>query len=479
MAGIAALLHLLQLLATALVLVSANAASPNCTSRCGNISIPCPFGVSAGCHREGFKLACNETYHPPKLFMNSSGVEVLEISAQDSTLCIDSGILTLARDEWLDGFIHMNCANNKQFDSNMFPIKYSAEKENLLVNSSLALVESNWRSKKNNVMVLQKAVSFETSLGASKGVLHTIPGVPIRTAVSWVFSNMSCAEASNSSDFGCLSDNSECLEYLKPDDSRGGHTSQCWHGYEGNPYVQHGCQDIDECTSQGEYSCFGQCINLIGSYTCTCPHGTTGNPPKQNGCSSTKSKNSGFAIAVGIGSSVGTLTIILRACSFNPFPKGIGELVDKDIAERMMFSLEELEKATNKFDEARELGGGGHGIVYKGILSDKRVVAIKKSKVEIQRETYDFINEVAILSQVNHRNVGKLFGCCLQTEVPSLVYEFISNGTLSDHLHVSTPLSVPWKDWQRIALETSRCLAYLHSAAYSSCELTKTDSLRC
>ncbi|XP_048542845.1 wall-associated receptor kinase 3-like [Triticum urartu] len=184
-------------------------------------------------------------------------------------------------------------ANNKQFDSNMFPIKYSAEKENLLVNSSLALVESNWRSKKNNVMVLQKAVSFETSLGASKGVLHTIPGVPIRTAVSWVFSNMSCAEASNSSDFGCLSDNSECLEYLKPDDSRGGHTSQCWHGYEGNPYVQHGCQDIDECTSQGEYSCFGQCINLIGSYTCTCPHGTTGNPPKQNGCSSTKSKNSG------------------------------------------------------------------------------------------------------------------------------------------------------------------------------------------
>lgn len=90
-----AALHLLQLLATMLLLASANVASRNCTSRCGSVRIPYPFGVGAGCHREGFELTCNETSDPPRLFLDNAGVQVLGISVKNGTLLIDGGVVSL------------------------------------------------------------------------------------------------------------------------------------------------------------------------------------------------------------------------------------------------------------------------------------------------------------------------------------------------------------------------------------------------
>ncbi|PQQ09062.1 wall-associated receptor kinase-like 20 [Prunus yedoensis var. nudiflora] len=104
-----------------------------------------------------------------------------------------------------------------------------------------------------------------------------------------------------------------------------------------------------------------------------------------------------------------------------------------------MFHLKEVKKATKGFSKDRVLGSGGFGEVYKGELEDGTVVAVKSAKV----------------------------GNIKSTEQPLMLYEYISNGTLSDHLHGKFSTFLDWKTRLRIALQTAEALTYLHSAAHT------------
>ncbi|XP_018681097.2 LEAF RUST 10 DISEASE-RESISTANCE LOCUS RECEPTOR-LIKE PROTEIN KINASE-like 1.2 isoform X2 [Musa acuminata AAA Group] len=131
-----------------------------------------------------------------------------------------------------------------------------------------------------------------------------------------------------------------------------------------------------------------------------------------------------------------------------------------------LFSYEELEQATNHFDESEELGDGGFGTVYKGKLRDGRIVAVKRLYENNYRRVEQFRNEIDILSRLRHPNLVNLYGCTSRSERELLlVYEFVQNGTVADHLHGSRASEgiLTWPVRLNIAVETADALAYLHA----------------
>jgi serine/threonine protein kinase len=143
-------------------------------------------------------------------------------------------------------------------------------------------------------------------------------------------------------------------------------------------------------------------------------------------------------------------------------------LTDGESNPTTLFSLKELEKATNGFADDQKLGVGGFGTVYKGTMESGLIVAVKRTNKLDTSGAQQFLNEMALLSQVNHRNLVRLHGCCLEREVPMLVYEYVPNGNLSEHLRgeKSSELGhLTWPKRMQIAIETAEALTYLHSEA--------------
>ncbi|XP_010273357.1 PREDICTED: wall-associated receptor kinase 2-like [Nelumbo nucifera] len=539
-------LILLQLLLwwpppTTAISSTVSTAKTGCQKKCGSVTVPYPFGLDddpISCYRERFKLHCNRSLDPPILYIGN--IEVLEISllpaqlrvlnyigydCYNSTSGNDKGFPSFkvnsrpftfsdTRNRFTvigcDNFARITGFNGRNFTSGCSMI--CNDQQSGFINGSCSgigccqtSIPKGFKSFKlyinsyhnhTDVLVFNPCAyaflvdsewyNFSVSdLGGYMDFYNrNRENVPM--VLDWAIENYTCETVSRiDPSYACRS-NSQCFN--SPNGR--GYLCNCSLGYQGNPYLDDGCQDIDECADEAMNECkspLAVCTNTPGSYTCYCPSGTVGDGRKTGtGCTAIQGKRSPV-MQIALGISFGILVVLFigswiywgiekrnqskRKEMF--FQQNGGLLLKQQLSScdgneeiAKIFTEEELKKATNNYDETRILGRGGYGIVYQGFLPNNRKVAIKKSKIMDENQVEQFINEVVVLSQINHKNVVKLLGCCLEAEVPLLVYEFITNGTLFHHIHdEGHKYSISWDDRLRIASETAAALAYLHSAA--------------
>ncbi|KAH7651418.1 Non-specific serine/threonine protein kinase protein [Dioscorea alata] len=128
------------------------------------------------------------------------------------------------------------------------------------------------------------------------------------------------------------------------------------------------------------------------------------------------------------------------------------------------FTLRQIKAATGNFDAANKLGEGGFGPVYKGVLPDGSAIAVKQLSAKSRQGNREFINEIGMISALQHPNLVRLFGCCIEGNQLLLIYEYMENNNLGNALfgRERERLNLDWKTRCRICLDIARGLAYLH-----------------
>ncbi|KAF4398398.1 hypothetical protein G4B88_025377 [Cannabis sativa] len=493
----------------------------SCLNSCGDFEIPYPFGLDDSCYLEPNYNVMNISVPDGKLTITGPVVRDCYSSDNGSRNSTPTRDITRALNEYfsvsfienkfysigcdnlatINGFRNGNsyttgcissCSFADEVDlkscSGVGCCKTSIPEE--LVNYNLKLGSYNNHSSvlsfnpcSYGFVMQEKEFNFSRLEDFSN-----VTNVPV--VLDWAVGFNSCETAKRNMETYSCKENSVCINSA----SRSGYLCQCSEGYQGNPYLSNGCIDIDECKQKPNLCGNGTCVNTDGSYKCSCLKGYT---PIQNEtlCSTQSLMNNDshsrnlIIIYSVLGSTFGTFFLLIGLWHLMKFiikrsnikrkeihfQRNGGLLLQQQLStheysleKTKLFSSEELEKATNNFDMDRILGQGGQGTVHKGMLTDGRIVAVKKSKIEGEAKIAEFINEVVILSQINHRNIVKLLGCCLETEVPLLVYEFIPNGTLAHYLHDhDREFQMTWNMRLRIASEIAGALFYLHSATSS------------
>ncbi|OMO75921.1 hypothetical protein COLO4_25789 [Corchorus olitorius] len=466
---------LLWLLAT--VTSVASQALPGCPDKCGNLTIPYPFGIGQGCYLNyNFSITCNKSSYPEVAYLMGSDIPVVNISLEQGQVEI---MQFVAKDCYHDGSL-LPSNNTASLSVPMFTISSDTNKFTAVGCDTKASLHGYRESRYVFTGCMSYCNQPPTDQIVNNGSCSGIGCYRVPMVLDWTIGTQRCANVSkNKPDYACK-ENSFCDD---PENGYG-YRCECKKGYKGNPYLQNGCQDVDEC-KDGSHDCIDEkhCTNNVGSFTCFCPKGYYGNGRKEETrCTANPFEVVEFSIGIGVSMLVVLLGITWLIFIYSKrkllkmkrkfFEQNGGKILKHELHQRqlsdetaLIFSAEQLKKATNNYDESQIVGKGGFGTVYKGTLEDGREVAIKKPKAFDQSQVKTFIYEFIFLSQISHANVVKLLGCCLEREVPLLVYEFVPNGTLSDHIHGKNRASpMSWRVRLRVAVETANALACLHSA---------------
>ncbi|EPS72702.1 hypothetical protein M569_02055, partial [Genlisea aurea] len=130
-----------------------------------------------------------------------------------------------------------------------------------------------------------------------------------------------------------------------------------------------------------------------------------------------------------------------------------------------LFTLRQIKAATNNFDPALKLGEGGFGSVYKGSLSDGTIIAVKQLSSKSKQGIREFVTEMGMISALQHPNLVKLYGCCVEGNQLMLIYEYMENNCLSRALFGKDrglKAKLDWATRRKICLGIARGLYYLH-----------------
>ncbi|WOL09386.1 serine/threonine-protein kinase [Canna indica] len=167
--------------------------------------------------------------------------------------------------------------------------------------------------------------------------------------------------------------------------------------------------------------------------------------------------------------------VSIQRLSFSEVSNSTGMLSPEELSISLvgsnlhLFTLAELKTATQGFSQSNFLGKGGFGPVFKGFVDDKlkpglkpQTVAVKQLDLEGNQGHKEWLAEVIFLGQLRHQHLVKLIGYCCEDEHRLLVYEFLTRGSLENHLFKRYSASLPWITRLKIAIGAAKGLAFLH-----------------